>query len=131
VIPKKLEAEAVPFAGRLKWRRVTLVGWRKGRPVGARLEKFPVFGLLKRGGKVYALRHRHAEKNSPAIIRRKIRPDSVVYTTAILLQRVGCRISSIRINHSEHLPTEKPHPNGIENFWNQAKRLAQPYNDSP
>jgi len=34
-----------------------------------------------------------------------------------------------RINHSEVFVYEKNHINGIENFWNQAKRVLRKYSE--
>lgn len=36
-----------------------------------------------------------------------------------------------RINHSELFAEGKNHINGIENFWNQAKRHLRKFNDVP
>ena len=36
-----------------------------------------------------------------------------------------------RINHSALFATGKNHINGIENFWNQAKRVLRKYNGIP
>src|SRR6266853_4676283 len=81
VIAEKLEAEAVPFAGEIEVDESYFGGVRKGRRGRGAAGKVPVFGLLKRGGKVYALPTTDtAEKTLLPIIRRKIRPDSVVYT---------------------------------------------------
>ncbi|OOS06125.1 hypothetical protein B0188_02625 [[Haemophilus] felis] len=33
-----------------------------------------------------------------------------------------------RINHSELFAVKQNHINGIENFWNQAKRILRKYN---
>ena len=33
-----------------------------------------------------------------------------------------------RINHSTHFAEQKNHINGMENFWNQAKRVLRKYN---
>jgi transposase len=36
-----------------------------------------------------------------------------------------------RINHSKLIADKKNHINGIENFWNQAKRHMRKFNDVP
>ncbi len=36
-----------------------------------------------------------------------------------------------RINHDEKFTEEKNHINGIENFWNQAKRHLRKFNGIP
>ncbi len=55
VIAEKLEAEAVPFAGEIEVDESYFGGVRKGPRGRGAAGKVPVFGLLKRGGKVYAL----------------------------------------------------------------------------
>ena len=58
------------------------------------------------------------------IIRKKIEPDSIVYTDCWR----GCNALDVsefkhfRINHSALFAEKHNHINGIENFWNQAKR---------
>ena len=37
----------------------------------------------------------------------------------------------VRINHAEHFANGRKHINGIENFWNQAKRWLSRYNGIP
>lgn len=37
----------------------------------------------------------------------------------------------MRINHSEEFVHNHTHINGIENFWNQAKRVLRKYNGIP
>ena len=37
----------------------------------------------------------------------------------------------MRINHSERFADKRNHINGIENFWNQAKRHLRKYNGIP
>jgi hypothetical protein len=67
VIAEKLGAEAVPFAGEIEVDESYFGGVRKGPRGRGAAGKVPVFGLLKRGGKVYALPTTDTgEKNSPA-----------------------------------------------------------------
>ncbi|WP_245215423.1 transposase, partial [Pararoseomonas baculiformis] len=62
-----------------------------------------------------------------------IRPDSIVYTDAMrsydTLDISGFR--HLRIDHGRGFGTGKAHINGIENFWNQAKRHLRRYNGIP
>ena len=37
----------------------------------------------------------------------------------------------MRINHSREFARGRNHINGIENFWNQAKRILRKYNGVP
>ena len=39
--------------------------------------------------------------------------------------------SHLRINHSTHFAERQNHINGIENFWNQAKRHLRKFNGIP
>jgi transposase len=46
--------------------------------------KVPVFGLLKRGGRVYAVPIPSAKSSVPmGIIRERTTPDSIIYTDAL------------------------------------------------
>src|SRR5258706_470804 len=79
VIAEKLEAEAVPFAGEIEVDESYFGGVSKGRRGRGAAGKVPVFGLLKRGGKVYAFPTTDtAEKTLLPIIRPEIRPDNRV-----------------------------------------------------
>lgn len=63
-------------------------------------------------------------------IAMKIRPDSIVYTDTYRSYD-ALDVSEFhhhRINHSDAFVDEKNHINGIENFWNQAKRILRKYN---
>jgi len=110
VIAEKLEAEAVPFAGEIEVDESYFGGVRKGPRGRGAAGKVPVFGLLKRGGKVYALPTTDTgEKTLLPIIRRKIRPDSVVYTDGHPSYNVldVSEFHHVRINHSEHFANGK------------------------
>ena len=54
-------------------------GRRKGKRGRGAVGKVPVFGLLKRNGKVYTVVIPDAKTLLP-IIREKVKPDSIVYT---------------------------------------------------
>ncbi len=60
-------------------------------------------------------------------------PDSVVYTDTFgsynALDIAGFK--HLRINHSKLFADKKNHINGIENFWNQAKRFLRRFNGIP
>ena len=54
----------------------------------------------------------------------EVEPDSIVYTDTFKAYNVldlGC-FHHHRINHSKFFAERWTHINGIENFWNQAKR---------
>lgn len=68
-----------------------------------------------------------------SVIERKIAPDSIVYTDSYRSYN-ALDVSGFhhhRINHSEQFSDGKNHINGIENFWNQAKRMLRKYNGIP
>ena len=109
-------------------------GARKGKRGRGAAGKVAVFGVLKRGGKVYTkvVINTKTETLMP-LITRKIAPDSVVYTDGYRSYN-ALDVSDFyhqRINHSKLFATGKNHINGIENFWNQAKRVLRKYNGIP
>jgi transposase len=56
-------------------------GVRKGKRGRGAAGKIPVFGILKRGGKVYTVMIPDVRKDTLLpIIRQKVVPDSIVYT---------------------------------------------------
>ena len=64
------------------------------------------------------------------IIKEKVQPDSVVYTDSFKAYN-ALDVSDFhhrRINHSTLFAEERNHINGIENFWNQAKRHLRRFN---
>lgn len=110
-------------------------GVRKGKRGRGAAGKVPVFGLLKRGGKVYTKIIPDARQETLLpILKNKIRPDSIVYTDSFgsydILHVSGFRHR--RVNHSKRFVAKGgKHINGIENFWNQAKRHLRKYNGIP
>lgn len=106
-------------------------GVRKGKRGRGAAGKVAVFGLLKRGGKVYTAIIPDAKTETlMPIIREKVKPDSVVYTDHFRSYNAldVSEFHHLRINHSELFANEKNHINGIENFWNQAKRHLRRFN---
>lgn len=109
-------------------------GTRKGKRGRGAAGKVPVFGLLKRGGKVYTKIIIDASGATLLpIIERKVIPDSIVYSDCWkgynALDVSGFK--HYRINHSTLFAKGKNHINGIENFWNQAKRHMRKFNGVP
>lgn len=106
-------------------------GVRKGKRGRGAAGKVAVFGLLKRGGKVYtAIIPNSKTESILPIIEEKVRPDSIVYTDAFGAYN-ALDVSSfhhLRINHSKLFADRRNHINGIENFWNQAKRHLRRFN---
>jgi transposase len=93
-----------------------------------------VFGLLKRGGKVYTKVIPDASLATLCpIIERKVVPDSIVYSDYWRGYN-ALDVSDLKhfwINHSKLFADKKNHINGIENFWNQAKRHMRKFNGLP
>jgi transposase len=109
-------------------------GRRKGKRGRGAAGKVPVFGLLKRNGKVFSVIIPDAKTGTlMPIIRQQVKPDSIVYTD-IWRSYNALDISEFkhyRINHSKLFANERNHINGIENFWNQAKRHMRKFNGIP
>ena len=61
--------------------RVILVVWRKDKRGRGAKDKTPVFGLLKRGSKVYTKIIPDTKRDTLIpIIKEKVIPDSIIYT---------------------------------------------------
>jgi len=110
-------------------------GVRKGKRGRGAGGKVPVFGLLKRGGKVYTAIISDAKATTLIpIIREKVTPDSIVYTDSFTAYDVldVSEFHHRRVNHSKVFVSKRGHHiNGIENFWNQAKRHLRRFNGIP
>lgn len=133
LILKAVEDET-PFSGEIEVDESYFGGRRKGKRGRGAAGKVPVFGLLKRGGKVYTkiIPDAKAATLMP-IIQERIMPDSVVFSDSLASYNVldVSGFSHYRINHSELFADRKNHINGIENFWNQAKRHLRKFNGVP
>ena len=109
-------------------------GRRKGKRGRGAAGKVPVFGLLKRGGRVYTKIIPDARSDTlMPIIERKVVPDSIVYSDGWRGYNVldVSDFKHFRINHSKLFADKRNHINGIENFWNQAKRHMRKFNGVP
>ena len=129
----ELQAHEV-FDGAVELDESYFGGARKGKRGRGATGKVVVFGILKRGGKVFT----KVVSDTKAItliplITRKVAPDSVVYTDCYRSYNALDVSNSHhhRLNHSALFATGKNHINGIENFWNQAKRVLRKYNGIP
>jgi len=110
---------------------------KRGRGAG---HKTPVFGLLKRQGKVYTeivpdCRKAMLQAMLQAIIRGRVALESVIHSD-------GWRgyDGLVDVGYAKHLRVEHGnnefgfgtrHINGIESFWNFAKRRLQKFNGVP
>ena len=128
-------AETSPVAGEIEIDESYFGGHRKGKRGRGAGGKVAVFGILKRGGRVYTLVAPNLRRETLLpIIRDKIVPDSIVYTDSYAVYDVldVSEFHHHRINHSTAFVEEgRNHINGIENFWNQAKRTLSRYNGIP
>ena len=109
-------------------------GRRKGKRGRGAAGKVPVFGLLKRHGKVFTVVIPDVKADTLLpIIRQQVKPDSLVYTDAFKSYNAldVSEFKHQRINHGELFAKQRNHINGIENFWNQAKRHLRRFNDIP
>ncbi len=122
------------FGGEIEVDESYFGGTRKGKRGRGAAGKVPVFGLLKRNGCVYvAIIQNVSSATLIPIIRDKIRPDSIVYTDSFKSYDVldVSEFHHVRINHSQLFADQTNHINGIENFWNQAKRHMRRFNGIP
>lgn len=131
---RKLIASKLPsyeLSGEIEADESYFGGVRKGKRGRGAAGKVAVFGLLKRGGKVFTATIPNAKTETlTPIIEERVEPDSIVYTDTFRSYDT-LDVSDFhhsRINHSELSADEKNHINGIENFWNQAKRHMRRFN---
>ena len=104
IISLELEAEnEAMFGGEIEVDESYFGGKRKGKRGRGAGGKIPVFGLLKRGGRVWK-----------------------AYNVLDVSD-----FKHFRINHSVLFADAHNHINGIENFWNQAKRHMRKFNGVP
>lgn len=130
-IAQKQQNRSEQFCGNIELDESYFGGHRKGKRGRGAAGKVAVFGILKRGGNVYTqiIDNAKTETLLP-IIRNKIEPDSIVYTDCFRSYNVldVSEFKHYRINHSKLFANKHNHINGIENFWNQAKRHLRKYN---
>jgi len=135
IISINLEKESADFlSGEIEVDESYFGGHRKGKRGRGAAGKVPVFGLLKRGGKVYTKIIPDAKASTlMPIIQNKVMPDSIVYTDYWRGYNVldVSEFKHYRINHSKLFADKHNHINGIENFWNQAKRHMRKFNGIP
>ena len=126
-----LERESPFLEGEVEVDESYFGGARKGKRGRGAAGKVPVFGLLKRHGKVYSQVIPDAKRKTlMPIIRSKIKPDSVIYSDSLTSYDAldVSEFRHLRVNHSKEFASGKSHINGIENCWSQAKRRMRLYN---
>ena len=135
IISQQLEKESEEvFRGEIEVDESYFGGTRKGKRGRGAAGKVPVFGLLKRGGRVYTKIISDASSSTLIpIIESKLVPDSIVYSDCWKGYNVldVSEFKHYRINHSKLFADKQNHINGIENFWNQAKRHLRKFNGIP
>jgi len=122
------------FSGEIEVDESYFGGRRKGKRGRGAAGKVPVFGILKRGGKVYTKVIPDVQSTTlMRIMEQKIVPDSIVYTDSLQSYNVldVSDFHHVRVNHSYLFAEGRNHINGIENFWNQAKRHLRKFNGIP
>lgn len=133
VISKRIKAEML--TGEVEVDESYFGGTRKGKRGRGAAGKVPVFGILKRAGKVYTIPIDNLKSDTLIpIIKEKVVPDSIVYTDGFKSYEVldVSEFKHERIDHDKALVDQQgKHINGIENFWNQAKRVLRKYNGIP
>ena len=133
-IALKQQNRSEQFCGKIELDESYFGGTRKGKRGRGAAGKVAVFGILKRGGKVYTRVILDAKTDTlMPIIRQKIEPDSIVYTDYFRAYNAldVSEFKHYRINHSKLFAKKHNHINGIENFWNQAKRHMRKFNGIP
>ena len=133
-IAHKQHERAAQFTGEIELDESYFGGTRKGKRGRGAAGKVAVFGLLKRRGHVYTQIIMDAKTDTlMPIIRQKIKPDSIVYTDCWRGYNAldVSEFKHYRINHSKLFANKNNHINGIENFWNQAKRHLRKFNGIP
>lgn len=128
------QAATEAFSGEIEVDESYFGGHRKGNRGRGAAGKVPVFGLLKRGGRVYTQIIPDAKSSTLVpIIEKKVIPDSIVYSDRWRGYNTldVTDFKHYRINHSKLFADRKNHINGIENFWNQAKRHMRKFNGIP
>ena len=117
IIAFELEAEnEAMFGGEIEVDESYFGGKRKSKRGRGAAGKIPVFGLLKRGGKVYTKIIPDASSATlMPIIERKVVPDSIVYSDGWKGYNVldVSDFHHFRINHSELFADDQTHINGI------------------
>ncbi len=124
---------ASPFSGEVEvdesYFGARRVRGKRGRGAGG---KTPVFGLLKRDGKVYAEIVPDCKKATlQAIIRGRVAPEAVIHSDGWRgydgLVDVGYA-KHYRVNHGmNEFARGSHHINGIESFWSFAKHRLQKF----
>lgn len=120
------------FRGEVKLDENYFGGHKKGRR-GRGTAKIPVFGILKRNGRIYTQINLYTDNQKRPIIKKLVRRGSIAYTDGRTVYE-GLVLNGYRhnrINHGEQRYSNKhaTQINGIENFWSFAKRRLLRFNN--
>lgn len=119
-IALKQQDRSEQFGGSIELDESDFGGVRKGKRGRGAAGKVAVFGILKRGGKVYTQIVLDTKtKILMPIIRSRIEPDSIVYNDCWRSYNAldVFEFKHYRINHSKLFAQKQNHVNGIENFY--------------
>lgn len=134
IIAAQVEDES-PIQGEIEVDECYFGGTRKGKRGRGAAGKVAVFGILKRGGRVYTKMILDSRRTTIIpIIQAKVEPDSIVFSDSFATYDVldVAGFHHHRVNHQETFVLGPgKHINGIENFWSQAKRHLRRYNGIP
>jgi len=129
-IARECEKES-PLGGEVEVDESYFGGKRRGQRGRGAADKVPVFGILKRGDKVYTrIVEDVSRKTLRKIIRTKVIPESVIYSYSFRSYNglVLDGFKHYRIDHDRGFINEgRNHINGIENFWGYAKTKLKRY----
>ena len=128
----EIDNSSLPVLSENTWKSIIEAGsvvmtFSNCLPFGARISR----NLWWPGGKAYTkVVGGTRTETLMSLITRKIAPDNVVYTDCYRSYNLldVNHFYHERINHSTLFVQSKNHINGIENFWNQAKRVLRKYN---
>ena len=135
IIALHMDAESsLEFDGEVELDESYFGGHRKGKRGRGAAGKVVVFGILMRGGRVYTTVIPSARRDViMPIVTDKVVSHSVIYTDSLGVYD-SLDVSSFphrRVNHSVEFARGKDHVNGIENFWDRAKRHLRKFNGIP
>ena len=101
VIAQQVEDQS-PFAGEVEIDESYFGSHKRGKRGRGAPGKVPVFGILKRGGKVYTVMVPNVARSTlMPIIRERVRPDSLVYTDGFSSYEV-LDVSGFRHHRIDH-----------------------------